>query len=85
MKTKKIILNKQTVVDLDCKELSSLKAGLQLDKWGKCNATNGCGRFTGGCTDGCGTLFNCTDGHCTQDCTGGLGTTTEKETESGTH
>lgn len=52
---------------------------------GNCDATNGCDRESGGCTDGCGPLhtwFNCTDGHCSQDCQDAT-ITTEKEVTSG--
>lgn len=81
---KKLILNKETINQLDSGEFQQLKAG--ADAWGKCNATYRCDQFTGGCSDCCGglaTVWNCTDGHCTQDCTGGYTIATEKEVTSG--
>lgn len=81
---KKLILNKETINQLDSGEFQQLKAG--ADAWGECNATYRCGQLTGGCTDGCGifaSMFNCTDGHCTQDCTNGMTIHTEKEVTSG--
>lgn len=81
---KKLSLNKETILQLDKREFRQLKAG--ADRWGKCDATNGCDiENSGGCTDGCGilkTLFNCTNGHCTQDCQDAT-VTTEKEVTSG--
>lgn len=81
---KKLSLNKETIVRLGRNEYQQLKAG--ADAWGECNATKNCDKETGGCTDGCGvfgTMFNCTDGHCTQDCTTGMTMLTEKEVTSG--
>lgn len=82
---KKLSLNKETIISLNSETMYNIQGG-QADIGAECNATKGCGRWTGGCTDGCwtlGTIYHCTDGHCTQDCSNGLTETGEKEKTSG--
>ncbi len=81
---KKLTLNKETIARLDRNESQQFKAG--INDGGECNATYRCDKNTGGCTDGCGpfaTMYHCTDGHCTQNCTTGMTIPTEKELTSG--
>lgn len=83
---KKLSLNKETIVQLGSDEVKQVKAGVAIGAWGKCNATYNCNIETGGCTDMCGifaTMYHCTDGHCTRDCTTGMTVTSEKEVTSG--
>lgn len=55
---KKLTLRKEQIARFD--EMKNVKGGYIVD-----------GRFTSGCTDGCGplkTAFNCTQNSCTADC-----------------
>lgn len=76
----KLLLNKQRLANLDHNldlldvgDLNQLRGGLLV-------RTNTCtDGFTSGCTDGCGpfgTFANCTDSYCTDDCPGGIPSTT---------
>lgn len=77
MEKKKLSLNKETISSLDSPKMSNVLGG--ADAWGVCRATYRCDKNTGGCSDGCGTMLWCTDGHCTVDCPTGM----EKEYTSG--
>ncbi len=81
----KLSLNKQRLASLDHNldlldrsDMNSLQGG--INKGGLYLRTDTCtDGYTSGCSDGCGifgTIYNCTNSYCTDDCPGGIPSTT---------